>query len=247
VRAASATVIVALLCVMLLAGCGGSSPDPTATAVPPTATPVPPTPTPIAYEVPDLVSTYINAAQPTAHETFDTLSVEEWTYTPGSVTTSQGEVQLTGVENWGSSLYRAETVTENTAMLLRFRADTDAEFGIFVEADTWGTEAYKRFGSYGPYPETNIFHGTVGEPRQIFDGELTVRADTWYNLMIAVGPGGEFVALVWDPADSSQHLAYRRVVDAGWTGASWLFGITINSGFLAIDDFVVASFDGLAS
>lgn len=227
---------------ILLGACGGSSPEATPTALPPTPTAVPPTATPIVYTVPKLVTQYIGPAQSIFLDTFDTLSAD-WTYSSASVTTSLGEVQLTGIENWGTNLYHVPPIAEGTALLLRFRADSDAEFGAFLESGTWGKADYKRFGLYGPYPTTNIFHGTIGEPQQEFDGELSIESNAWYDMMLAVEPGGEFIALVWDPEDPSMHLAYRRVVDEKWAGSTWAFGITMNRGFLAIDEFVGLAFD----
>lgn len=236
---------VALLLVALVAGCGGSDPAPTATPEPPTPTPAPPTPTPIAFTAPPIVRQYISGARAIALDTFDTLSTERWRFNEGSVTTSLGEAQLAGVSDWGSFLYNTMTLQERTAVLVRFRGDQHAEFGIYFESGEWGSDGYKRFGTYGPYPQTNIFRGTMSEPRQDFKGDLFVQPDVWYQLMLIVAPGGKFVAVIWDPDDASQNLVYQRVVDQRWAGSEWIFGITANSGFVTIDDFTVLSFDAL--
>lgn len=235
-------VLLVLLLAGIQSGCGSSSPTPTPTPPPPTSTPPPTTPTPIAYDLPAIVQEYLVGARPIAHDTFDTLDPARWTFTSGSVTTSLGEAQVTGVDGWGSRLYRAESVPEGTAVLVRFRSDTDAEFGIYVESGAWGTPEYKRFGTYGPYPETNIFRGTNAELRQELAGDLVIQPEVWYELMLAIGPGGEFLALIWDPETPEANLVYRRVVDRRWTGATWTFGVTSNAGFLALDDFALVAF-----
>ena len=66
---------------------------------------------------------------------------------------------------------------------------------------------------------------------------------TWYYLILAIGPEGQFIARIWDPNNPYNHVTYLEMFDTTWQDLSWKFQILCTQGRVLIDDFMEIEFD----
>ena len=85
--------------------------------------------------------------------------------------------------------------------------------------------------------------GSEKDPNLIA-GNLSLNPDTWYSLLLVVGKGGDFVAVIWDPANPGNSLQYREVIE-NWKEIEWTFRIQVNKGTIVFDDFEEIIFDDI--
>jgi hypothetical protein len=117
---------------------------------------------------------------------------------------------------------------------------------MYFEQGRWTTSLYKRFGIYVNSDRTNV-NVFVGRNRREpipIAGSLSLQAGTWYSLLLTVGTGGNFLAVLWDPANPQNRLQYREIIE-NWRGLDWTFRIQVNQGIITFDDFEEVTFDAI--
>lgn len=214
---------------------------PTSTAIP-TGTPTP-QPT-----LPSPVSTALSSVDVLYHDDFERFSSVYWErYTSSSnINTSDGLVEITGNSSWGGVGYK-RTVKGDEGVLVLFKYDPGAEFELFLDVGAWQDSAYRRWGIYtGIEFNMNIWKGSYDALSGIpLRGNLTLRPNTWYYLLLAVDQDAAFVARVWEKEDPTRQVEYQRQFDDDWRGKSWRFAIGANKGKAYVDAFTVVSFDDI--
>jgi hypothetical protein len=81
---------------------------------------------------------------------------------------------------------------------------------------TWKTDGYRNFGVYAcSLTKANLTFGKNDLGYNYLIGNFTVKPDTWYNLMMAIAPGGDFKALIWDPARPADQIYFREKLGSG--------------------------------
>jgi hypothetical protein len=214
-----------------------STPEPTSTPIPPTAT----------VQPPSMLSTYLADVKVTYIDTFDTA--DGWsTYNAQTGSLTDGVFTITGQPDWQSGLARNATFTEGQGILLEFKYDRGSEFEFILDAGEWQTDSYRRFGVFGfGYPQANLTQGVNAIGNKNLLGNFGPRPDTWYNFMAGIGFDGNFIALIWDPSDTSQVVIYKEGVGEKWDNLSWGFTAkAAKSGMtLYLDNFAEISFSGI--
>jgi len=176
--------------------------------------------------------------------------MENWsTWNSGSGRIVGGSFVLTGQEGWSSGLVLRQKIREGDGIILSFKTVNNARFkSEFVfTSGTWQTDSFRQFGVYnGQNPKADLFQGMYGLGFNNLYGNLTPKADTWYKLLMAVGKGGEFLAVVWDPDDPSRRVFYNENIGEKWERRSWEFNPKATEGeTVYIDDFFRISFDAM--
>jgi hypothetical protein len=209
---------------------------------PPTSTPIPPTPT---VAPPSTIADYLNDVQIAKTHSFDNMN--DWgTWNPGTGDISEGVFTLTGQKNWSSALYYTQKFVEGNGISLKFKttknSNWQSEF-VFVTGE-WDTDSFRMFGIYnGKRPKADLYQGKQSLSGDNLGGNFSPEADTWYNLLLAIGKGGDFLAIVWDPEDPSKQIVYHEKIGEKWAGLRWELQAKANEGeTVYIDDFLSLTF-----
>jgi hypothetical protein len=208
--------------------------------LPPTETPVPTatiTPTPTVAP-PEVVLEYLDGVVVTRVDTFDSDS--RWGLGGGEI--ADGRLELVG-NDW-NGLVNQGLFLEGEGTIISFNYGNNPEFEIFYDFGQWWTDAYRRFGIYvySGYPKANLWLGKNGLGYNNLQGNFQPKADTWYKLLMAVDVDGEFLAVIWDPADPSQRISYHEKAGENWADYRWHFRIGANAGTILFDDFIEIDF-----
>lgn len=236
---------------VLLSGCASASTPvpPTFTPLPlptdtplPTETPIPPTPT---IAPPNVLLDLLTNVQVIKADSFDNLN--NWDiWNPGTGKILNGMFELQGQEGYLSGLVFKEKIRAGYGVVLKFKTVKNADFqSEFVLATgEYQTDSFRQFGIYnGKRPKADLIQGNNGIGGNNLNGDLSLKADTWYNLLMVVGKDGEFLTVIWNPDDVSKQIIYHEKIGAKWAGLNFEFQSKANIGeTMYIDDFLLISF-----
>jgi serine/threonine protein kinase len=245
--------------------------QPTDTPIPPAAvptrTPIPtltpfPSPTflptstiipilmPTEIPVPFALADALTGVRMVGKVDFNSNFTAKWsTYNPESGSAeSDGTFTMIGQPGWISGLFRNKPYTVGQGILLSYRFTGKNECSFTLDTGTWKTDGYRNFGVFDcTLTKANLTFGKNDLGYNYLTGNFTVKPDTWYNLMLAIGPGGDFKALIWDPAKPPNQIYFREKLGPGWDGLQWTF--TAKSGVdkmtLQLRDFIEFDFVGI--
>lgn len=236
------TLISGCMILALLTGCNlpsTSTPIPTATSLPPGAEPRVIDPLPLAAE-------YLTGAKILSYDPFDTM--DGWTFSSETGTPMGGVFQLRGTPRWQSSFWYDQQLPEGRGLTIRFavqHSNARSEF-VLVTGD-WMTDTFRQFGVYDAViPKGDLFQGRLDLGGYDLQGNLNILSNTWYNLLLAVGRNGHFLAVVWDPGNPARRVVYDVLGGPNWAGRSWVFLPKANTGeTVYVDDFYRLAFNDI--
>lgn len=222
------------------------APTITPTAAPrPTSTPVPPTPT---SEPPAILSKYLVDPIVLQTTTFDSLPVYA-DVNPELVAVQNGQLQMRGQDYQGGFDLQSK-FSEGQGLIYSFKIQPDSaglkfEFETYLDKGTWWTPEYRRFGVYiMAAPEADMWLGRNGTGKYL-SGELKLVPDTWYQMLLVVGKGAEFLGVISDPNNPGLVRSYRVPKGGDWSGLQWTFFINGAKGTMLVDDLMKISFSGI--
>ena len=211
-------------------------PGPTPRGLPTATLPATIEPLPIANQ-------YLTDVTPVSYDPFDNMA--NWNFRSETGTLANGEFQLVGTARWQSSFWPKQQFTDGQGLAIRFivqRANAQSEL-VLVTGD-WHTDTFRQFGVYNAVlPKGDLFMGTMDLGGYDINGNLHMLSNTWYELLLAVGRNGKFLAVVWNPDDETQRAIFDVVAGPNWAGRSWVFLPKANeSEGMTFDDFYRFSF-----
>ncbi len=160
---------------------------------------------------------------------------------------SNGQLLLVGLgnNNWHGLSNRA-ILQEGNGVMIDFKFTPGEYFEMYFEGGPWTTSRYKRFGVYvnGDHSNVDIFVGRQRREPSLVPGNLSLQPGTWYSLLMVVGRGGDFLAVIWDPTNPDKALQYRETIES-WKELDWAFRIQANQGTILFDNFEEIVFDGI--
>jgi len=214
------------------------SPIPTQTPIPPTATPIPPTPT---LEPPSVAAQFLQDLTVTYYDPFDENL--GWGMDIGVI--KDGVLEVVG-DSWRGLSLDTRDFSEGQGLILDVKyAAPGAQFEMLLDHGDWDTEGYRRFGIImEKYPQSNLWRKNNPVAFNNLHGNFRPQADTWYSVLMAIGPDGEFLAVWWDPANPTQVIKYREKFGKDWAGLDWKFRIGGNYGTFWFDDLREVQFSG---
>jgi len=176
-------------------------------------------------------------------DTFDDPLGSEWNIYAGTI--ENGVMEIIGNENWNGASRNGE-FGENQGVVIDFNYSTDSLSEIFVEHDVWNTDQYRRFGVYigSNQAQVNEYDGKNDHGGANLFGNLTLKPDRTYSLLIAILPNRELLEVIWDPSNASETLSYREKFDETWAGLTWTLWIGVNQGIIQFDNFNEIRFSG---
>jgi tetratricopeptide (TPR) repeat protein len=235
-----------------------------------TATPQPdPEPTPTAVEpakaeeddepsqpesqelppVPAFVSDVLQGATYSVIEDFDTLS-DDWLLSTRSIQRDvvNQRIQIpSGISDDGAHLGAPYEITAGQAILVRFQFDKDGELRTFLEAGTWETASYRRWGMFSTvgYFREDTYLGVDWRGQPILEGNVLSQPDTWYYLLLVVGTEGRFGMWIWEYDDPSQYAEYWELDESQWENKTWSFLLSNWGGEILLDSLAVIDFSAM--
>jgi hypothetical protein len=233
--------LVFVLLAVLLNGCAPASTpvSPTLTSTPSTdipastATPtklptVTPTPT---IEPPSLTTEFLTDVKVLSFDPFDNMNNWDiWDVNTGSIT--NGTFELKGKTFWAGGLVFKSQLKEGDGVMLKFKllkANAKSAF-VFITGD-WQTDSYREFGiKNGKGPKADLWQGKNLLGGNNLNGNLTLQPDTWYDIIIAIGKNGKFLAVMWDSINEGHRAVYNEKIGEKWVGKSWNFIVKANEG-----------------
>ncbi len=187
-----------------------------------------------------MLTNYLENARIVKVDTFDDPSG----WNPGDGI-SNGTLLLigSGDNNWHGLSNRA-IFQEGSGVVINFTFTSGEYFEMYFERGPWTTSLYKRFGVYVNEDHSNIdiFAGRQRREPSLLPGALSLQPGTWYSLLMGVGTGGDFLAVLWDPANPAKSLQYREVIP-NWQALDWTFRLQVNKGTILFDNFEEITFD----
>jgi hypothetical protein len=218
---------------------------PTLTPIPPTSTPIPPTLTP-TITPPSLLSDLLTNVQIIETDNFDNM--DNWfKWSSDSGTLTNGIFELTGLEGWMSGLELKNHLIEGQGVVVKYKTMKNKDFNseFVLVSGEWETDSFRQFGIYnGMRPKADLYQGKNGLGWNNLNGNLTLKADTWYNLLLAIGKNGELMAVIWNQDNPTQRIIYHETIGKKWAGLDYRFQSKANIGeTMFIDDFLKISFD----
>lgn len=219
-----------------------ATPKPTETQIP-TSTNIPPTPT---VRSPDLLMDFLTNVQVISTDKFDNLNKwDTWNSQTGKVL--NGMFILEGQKDYESGLVFKEKISEGYGVVVKYKTinNSDYQSEFVLNTGEWQTNSFRQFGIYnGKSPKADLMQGMNWIGGNNLHGSLSLKADTWYNLLVAVGKNGEFLTVIWNPDDPTQKSIYREKLGEKWVGLSFEFIAKANIGeTMHIDDFLKIKFD----
>jgi hypothetical protein len=218
------------------------TPIPTNTPLP-SKTPIPPTPT---VTPPPLISDFLTNPKVMVIDNLDNLlNWDIWNSGTGNI--SSGMFELTGQAGYESGLVYGDRIGEGDGILLRYKTlnNKDYKSEFVLASGEWQTESFRQFGIYnGKIPKADLMQGNNWIGGNNLHGNLVLKADTWYNLLVAIGKDGELLAVIWNPDDPSQKSVYVENLGKKWEGLNFEFQSKADKGeTMYIDDFMLIKFD----
>lgn len=217
-------------------------PTKTITATPkPTKTEVPPTPT---VASPAKVTDVLNDVEVVRVEDFKKSYSALFDYGTGVSAAGDGLLNMEGIPFWTSSFRGKNSFSEGSGIIVSYKYSPQSEFEIFFDRGSWATPDYRRFGVYGVNPPAaNLFQGEQGLGFNYLSKNFALKADTWYTILLSVGDGGEFLALIWDPEKPERVARYHEVIKK-WENNQWNFSVGGNKGKIQFKDYMEITFSG---
>lgn len=161
----------------------------------------------------------------------------------GSV--KDGQLELIG-NNW-NGLDNKGILKEGNGIIVDFTFSKNAVFEMYFDKGAWQDDGYRRYGVYvyNNYPKVNVWSGRNGLGGAYLSGNFSTKPDITYSLMMAILPDGEFLSVIWDPADPSKNILYHEKIGETWSDIRWRFKLGADKGTILFDNYREISFDSM--
>lgn len=214
----------------------------------PTVTPLPPVE---VLSIPDPVNRYLKSPYVKYSSTFTHLDECYKWFWKGDwrwITASDAGLIITGKQGWQTKLDRQQLFSKREGVLLKFKVAKYTEANIALYAGVFSTNNYRRWGVAlrGKQIRTNLYLGPSNVGGSPLEKNFELQEDTWYNLLLAVGDQGTFLALIWDAQDPNRIVSYYKEFGSSWEKPEWRFLIEANSDKLWIQDFQEVRFSTIS-
>ncbi len=145
---------------------------------------------------PPVAAEFLTGVTVVSYDPFNNML--NWNYSHDTGMLTDGVFELHGTEHWQSSFWPKQQFTEGQGLSIRFKvqnANARSEL-VFVTGD-WHTDSFRQFGVYNAViPKGDLFQGSSDLGGYDLKGSLNVLSDTWYNLLLAIGHNGHFLAVL---------------------------------------------------
>ncbi len=182
-------------------------------------------------------------------DSYDPLNnVFGWTVHDPTAALINGVFELRGTPGWQSSFWPRRQFQDGQGLMVRFEVqNANARSELVVVTGQWMTDSFRQFGVYNAVtPKGDLFQGTLDLGGYDLQSSLSLLGGTWYDLLLAIGRNGRFLAVIWDPDHPDRRATYDLAAGPAWAGRSWVFLPKVNEGeTLGIDDFYRISFDAI--
>ncbi len=192
-------------------------------------------------------------------DTFDSLSAanwDNWSNSP-SAGLDNGALKVTGASNEDVGFRRNNRpFGPGQGVVLHFKYTGDpaerVSFYFYFNELNAQWPQMQRFVLYDNEPpytaQVNLHYAENKDTYQDLES-APLKLDTWYGLLMVVGPKADLLAIIWDPNDPLHQIRYEEAAgNPDWLNLYWLFGLGLlkgRSGSLYVDDFTEISFSSI--
>jgi hypothetical protein len=218
----------------------------------PTLTPsITPSPTP-TIEPPEILSQYLIGVKVNSLNTTDNMKSLRSTYLNvfPSISIQDGKIHIVG-QGYKGGLDSKVTIVEGLGVIYDFSiisnsSSSNFEFETYFDNNQqWMTNGYRRFGIYlTQAPQTDLWIGKNGFGNYL-NGNLIIKPNNWYRLALAVGNGGNFLCVIWDPSKPDQNRYFHELMGKNWSGNNWKYVINGAAGEMLVDKIMNISFESM--
>jgi hypothetical protein len=157
---------------------------------------------------------------------------------------ANGVLRVDGHGNW-NGIAKTDVYSAGDAFLFKFKYSPDALLEMYIDSGEWATDAYRRFGIYVErYPTSNTWIADNNFTRNLA-GNFTPKPETWYFVLMAIGPEADFLAVMWEPENPAHAVYYKEHLGAQWGDLNWRFAFGADKGSASYDDFTEIQFTTL--
>jgi hypothetical protein len=185
---------------------------------------------------PSVIAEYLTDPKVISYDPLDSMS--NWNFSNETGALTNGVFELNGSPGWHSSFWPKQRFNEGQGLVIRFKvqmANARSEF-VFVTGD-WMRDSFRQFGVYNAVtPKGDLFQGDSDLGGYDLRGGLTMQSGTWYDLLLAIGQNGHFLAVIWNPNDEARRAVHDVMGGANWAGRGWVFLPKANSGEIVYAD-----------
>jgi endonuclease/exonuclease/phosphatase family metal-dependent hydrolase len=210
----------------------------------PTATPLPP-----IMDLPSAVTDVVVHPQIAFVEKTENSICHAQGWESGWVNESyiKGQLRLFGKKDWQSGSNWSKPLAPNGGILLDFKYSTGSQFDIYLEHSTWAQPEYRRFGLYTAKDvfQSDMWKGQTPLGGDAWDMAVQPKPDTWYRLLLTADQNAQLTAFLWEAADPSQVVIFRKTMDADWTNLQWRLAAGANQGRVFIQGVTQVVFDAI--
>jgi len=229
----------------LLSPANTSVPTVTSTSLPTVTPTILPTLTVTpTIEPPVIAKEFLQDVKILFYDSFDNnSSLDNWTQ--GSVV--DGILEL----KWGeitNMTYKRQRLIPGDGVIVKFKLQNASDVsGFSFDNGVYQTESDRGFGIMNTtHPHVGIAQGPEVIDHSHLRGNLSLKTDTWYNILMAIGKNEKFLAVIWDPTDESRRVFYDIKLGEKWADKTWAFDIVIwGEETISIDDFYQISFEDI--
>ncbi len=212
------------------------------------ANPQTPLPSPQPAAIPAYLSETLSGVMVSRSERFDgACSLSQWSSRWKTERLTNGVLEIEGEEPWKAYAFRHREFARGEGVLLRFQYAKASEFEIYLDNAGWSTDRYRRFGINfrADAVQSVIWQSSTDVHGENLNGNLSVRPDAWFSLLLAIDKQGEVLVRSWDLADPSHSMKFQQPMGTPWTEMPWVLRVGVNMGKVLIGDMLELSFDSI--
>lgn len=245
-----------VLLTVLVSGCAPAStpvpPSSTLTSVPRTDTPFPTsTPTELptltstpTIEAPEIPTEFLTNVKILSYDPFDQFNDLSWDSDQiGNI--NNGIFELKGISLWRSYLFPKQEFVGGDGIILKFKLqNANGKSAFTFDTGVYATDSDKGFGIINStHPRVALIQGKGKLDQSNLPGNLNLKTDTWYTILMAIGKDEKLLAVIWETANETRRVVYNRKMEENWSDKYWIFYVRVNEGeTVYIDDFYRFSF-----
>ena len=176
---------------------------------------------------------------------FDSGIDDQWV--PEKAAWQDGEVQITGDQNWGSFLMHLVERKPNYGASTRFKFKNGATFSLTIQHGTWNTDDYREIGFtfLGDTPLPVLTFGKAALQEKPLQGSLHLLPEKWYQASYFVDKDGTFLVTVWQEDNVNNNGYFIFTLDEADRQTEWRFVAMANEEVIYIDSVEFFDFASL--
>jgi hypothetical protein len=197
---------------------------------------------------PGPVAEVLSGARLTYQNGFNQLPSSKWEYDSRYVDLSNGVAAINGNEyDYPYIAYKIDQgIGEGHAILMLFKYYPGARWSFSLLSGYFGTTEFRQWGIDDDGEKYIAVGSGEWSSMQGLSGNLSLRPNTWYYLLLGVDNGPRFIGYLWERDNPSQKAQIQQsFIGNQWGDRDWVVWINGFSEVLTIDEFAEIRFSSV--